>query len=273
MSNQKNVMLDAYKSNVSEIDKNAETQKRSANVELQKLLKYLPEYNAARGITGGLAESTVMEAYSKHANRVAGIEADASAQRNTALQNYNKDLQAYKKEQKNEQLENYSLAANTISNWNGSSVGFDDYVKGLEGKVSDEQYNSLLNAYKDRAEVVAEDERNKEVQKKMEKTLYIGESRKVDKLSNVYENQNIKVNLNGDAYNVSVGAEYEGADAGTILQNANAADIGNGEVFYWGGKVYLKYNDKLYTVKDRASDQDFGYQELVDYLRIDQFEQ
>ena len=253
-----NVLLDSYKTTVDEIDKNAQRQRSSASASYQRLLKYLPDYNAAMGITGGAAESTLLQANSDHASRVAAIEADAASQRNAAKLDYNnKVLDSY--------TENYNLAKDTISNWNGSSAELDEYIKGLDGQMSGEQYNNLLNLYKNQKEVVVEDEEN---QAKAEAT-YVGESRTVNGLKDEFEaGENFHVNLGTTTYNVEVAGENTTSESATILQAAIDAGIGDKEVFYYGGKVYLKAEGKIYDVRDRVHKSKNGLAGLTDYLKI-----
>lgn len=265
--NKRQILLDSYNNNLEEINKNAQLQRNASAVSYQKLLKYLPEYNSAMGITGGASESALLQANSDHSARLATIESNTASQKNAAKSQYNQDLlDLYDQEQaeiKTEQTENYNLALDTINNWNGSSADLDAYINGLKGKVSDEQYNSLRNAYINANEVVVEDE-------KAEAT-YVGESRAVSGLKDDHEEgENFDVYLDGKIYKVESGGEYKGSDSATILRAAVDAGVGDKEVFYYGGKVYLKVGDSLYNVRDRIfKGSENGLVGLTDYLKID----
>lgn len=233
-----NVLLDSYKTTVDEIDKNAQRQRSSASASYQRLLKYLPDYNAAMGITGGAAESTLLQANSDHASRVAAIEADAASQRNAAKLDYNnKVLDSY--------TENYNLAKDTISNWNGSSAELDEYIKGLDGQMSGEQYNNLLNAYKNQREVVVEDEKE---QAEAEKLTPISDKNYT--ISGV--NKNIS---KGDNFTVKIGTNKYTVQWGGTLGKATAAydagtNVADGDIYLYDGKLYYKESDgTIYEVE------------------------
>lgn len=257
-SNKSNMLLSSYKKNVDEIDKNAQTQKNEASASYQRLLKYLPEYNASMGITGGVAESAMLRAGSDHASRVAQIESDAATQKNAARRDYEQNVL-------NSYSENYALASDMINNWNGSSVELDDYVKGLQGNVSDEQYNSLLNMYKNSRETVVTDE-TETAKKDTLKNISADYGVVIKGLTVLNDGNNFKMKLGDDTYKVQLGA-LQPSDSKSELYDMSAK-YEDGTAFVYDGQVYFKGEEGIYKVEKRTGKQtgNNDYTRLLDKL-------
>ncbi len=265
-----NAVSDSYKKSTDELERQRQTATQEAKITRAKLEKYTPMVLKGQGLSGnvGLTESAYTDIGNNYLNTKNKIEQNYADQKNAARSEYNsRMLEIYSEagqKRKTEQDESYNVMFNTMENWNGSSDGLKNYIESNKDKISAEQYDNIYRQYESNISEI--DDSYKASQK-----MYIGESRKVDELSDYKEGENFIVNLEKNKYKVEVGGEYDGEDKDVICQMATNANVGDGEVFYYNNSVYLKNGNKLYNVQDRKAGSG-ERQRLVDYLRIDEYE-
>ena len=255
------LLLNNYKSQVAGIERNKRAQQDAAAISYQKLMKYLPEYNASMGLRGsGAASGAALEANARYRSQQGQIAADYDAQKASAEQAHNQNMLNLYTEaqaaQKAEQADAYTLAQDTIKNWSGSSDELKAYYDGLKGTFTDDQEESLTQAYNSMYEGVLEQEKNEayKVDALGGKTLSGTLPDSFDKGKNfeiTYDNQSFKVEVGGKATN----SEAEKA--------AENAGIANGGLFKYKNQIYIKTADGIYAVKHRwsqgADNNDYQY--------------
>lgn len=243
-TNKKNMLLENYKDTTKLIDDNAKAQKRTANSNYEKLLKYLPEYNASRGITGGGAESTLLRAQSNHSSQLGKIDSEANLQKVAAKKEYNDDL-------KNYYSENYGLAMDTVNNWSASAKDLENYVYGMRDSVSEEQYQSLLNAYDGVKHGVADRDKQKAYTDKLDDLSDLDITFKgINK--NFTRGDNFKVTVNGIQKEVQLGEAVQ-SNSGAYYA-AVQKGINDGNMFMYDGDLYYMNGDTVHRVEAKYTE-------------------
>ena len=256
------LLLNNYKSQVAGIERNKRAQQDAAAISYQKLMKYLPEYNASMGLRGsGAASGAALEANARYRSQQGQIAADYDAQKASAEQAHNQNMLNLYTEaqaaQKAEQADAYTLAKDTINNWSGSSDKLKEYYEGLKGTFTDDQEQSLTQAYNSMYEGVLEQEKNEAFKpdKGWEKLT-------VDSAPSKYKKgHNFEVSVGDRSYKVQVGEEVTNKDAITAAMNAG---YGEGDIIKYGGKLYLVSGSitdsgdglKLFEIEKRTLDTD-----------------
>ena len=260
----KNALIDSqYNATKTALDDSARQQRIKADISNRRLMKYLPQVLKSQGLSGnlGASESAMIDANNKYTTALGQIDT-----------NYNQGIAALNNQRQESMLGLYGEAkagmeskytdlAGNISSWDGDYASLIGHLEEYKDILTDDQYNNLLNEAKANKESITN---NYELKEK-----YIGESRKVSGLKEETKaGDNINVNLDGTTYKVEIGNEYDATDKETIMQRAKDKGINSGEVFYFGGKVYLMQGEKLYVVQDRKSEQTHGLEGLTKYLDI-----
>lgn len=252
----KKALLDEnFKSQTAVNDQMKKDSQQAAAIAHQKLLKYLPEYNASMGLYGnGASETALLEANARYRSQQGQIAADHSARQASLLQNYNLNkLDLYSEAQskyESEQASNYELAKDTITNWTGSSAELDGYINSLEGKVSSAQLGNLRNYYNDAYEIAVEDEKAQaEIGKYQTQDISAAGDIDVKDLTEYSKGKNFTVKVGNDDYNVQIGEEVTTGAAKKAAVNSN---VGDGEVFAYGNELYIKSGESVYRVDERV---------------------
>lgn len=283
--NKKNLLKSNYDQNNASLLQNYNAQSQSlaqskkdsqqaAAIAHQKLLKYLPEYNASMGLYGnGASESALLDANARYRStqgqiaasyntQKAQLDADHSARQASLLQNYNQDQMDLYSEaaaaHKSDQENTYNMAMNTINSWTGTADDLHTYMYGEDGKgglkskLTDDQFKSLEQAYNTALEVVSEDENNqKEIEEYQPQDISSAGDISVTAPTGYSRGKNFTVTVGNETYNVQVGAEISSGAAKNAAINGN---VGDGEIFVYGNEVYIKNGDSVYRVEDRFWD-------------------
>ncbi len=116
------------------LDASKQRSQQNANVTLEKLKKYLPEYVKSQGMGGtGMSETSLLQAYSDYSRNMSDIESSYQQQHNELLSNYN----TTKLEKETAAQDNlYQVEMTNLSN-------LYDSLKGTDGKISEDDYNKL----------------------------------------------------------------------------------------------------------------------------------
>ena len=254
-----NSALDLYDSTNKQINDSVVRQQQTSDANYQRLMKYLPTMNKVNGVTGGLSESSMLEATVAHQNKLADIAAEGEAQKLTAKKEYDQSvLNAY--------AENYAMESDTIKNWTGSSSELDEYIKGLEGTMSDVQYANLKNYAKDVKATIEEQEAE---ETEITNNLILGD-KKQEWIDDRGKN---KLNYGADFHMKYDGEDYK-LEMGNEVTNENAAPLkavkqgkitGNDKVFVYGDKLYYTYDGRVFEV---YNDNSWGLHDNEYYERL-----
>lgn len=242
-----NFLKENYQKQMASAEKNKEDRLQSLAIAQQKLLKYLPEYNAAMGLRGsGSSETALLDANARYRSAQGQVFSDYQAQKSEADRAYRQNtLDLYAEAQAGQQNE-YETAQNTVTNWTGTSAALEEYVTGLKGKLTDAQYQSLLNQYHTAQETVTEDEKNQsyQVTDLTGKNITISGVDDDDKKGN-----NFQVSVGGNTYKVQLGEKN--GDRG-VSQAAANGNVQAGSVFLYDGNLYYyKSNGDIFRVEKR----------------------
>ena len=254
-----NSALDLYDSTNKQINDSVVRQQQTSDANYQRLMKYLPTMNKVNGVTGGLSESSMLEATVAHQNKLADIAAEGEAQKLTAKKEYDQSvLNAY--------AENYAMESDTIKNWTGSASELDEYIKGLEGTMSDVQYANLKNYAKDVKATIEEQEAE---ETEITNNLILGD-KKQEWIDDRGKN---KLNYGADFHMKYDGEDYK-LEMGNEVTNENAAPLkavkqgkitGNDKVFVYGDKLYYTYDGRVFEV---YNDNSWGLHDNEYYERL-----
>ena len=176
-------LLGEYASSRDSLDKSKRQQQQNASITLDKLKKYLPTQIKSQGLGGlGVSESSMLQAYNNYNNDMGAIESDYQANKTSldvgennaknTLENYRQDalqkiaekygaaadarqaeagntskniFSAYEAQVREQMRQLFEDAYSTISENTSTSV--DDimnYVQQLKGKISDSDYQTLM---------------------------------------------------------------------------------------------------------------------------------
>ena len=271
-----NLLKQNYASQQASIDQNKRAQQDAAAIQHQKLLKYLPEYNASMGLRGsGASEGALLEAQARYRSQQGQIAATYDAQKASAEQAHNQNmLNLYTEAEaarKAEQADAYGLAMDTIENWSGSSGDLEKYWKDMEGKLTADQYQSLTQAYNKEREVVVEDEKNQAFQPDEGWEKLKTENTVTATAPTTYEKgKNFKISIGDTPYNVQVGAKSATEGVEQVAINLGAKD---GQIFQYKGKLYICSGNatmggvEVYEIEGRTLNGD-GYANLLKDLGL-----
>ena len=264
----KSELLEAnYNTQKNSINQNKQAALGSAAAAHQKMLKYLPEYNAAMGLYGnGASETAYLEADARYRTQQADITRDYDNQLAQAESAYNQNkMDLYTEaaaKMESDQQAAHDLGYETIDGWSGTADELKAYYEGLKGKVSDEQYADITNLYNDKISELNESETAEEE--------YAVDSRgngiTVEESPTSFDKgKNFKLSYNGTSYNVEVGGKTDDDGVKKAMENANIAD---GNVFAYDGHLYIRDGDSVYRVKDRFWKAGKDYSDLRDKMGL-----
>lgn len=261
---------------------------RQAYIGQELIQKYLPQYQAAQGTLGmGASATEAANAYNAYLGRVSGNNANyadnvaeldaakaiADANRKQAQAADEKDVLDYYREKED-------LAAEQASaGFEGMLAQRAGYLmeQAADGKLSQADYDSLL-AYaninrgrltpagwqnvQDLLEGYKLNIRTSDEQSSLDKNAYIEKgvtlSRGLSDYSDPGNNFWVK-DANGKEYAVELVGETQDS---TVIDQANKAD--SGEVFAYGGKLYLKSGSKVYEIDRRKISKHDEFEALYD---------
>ena len=264
---------DAHQAAVKAQETARQSANRQAYIGSELLQKYLPQYQAMQG-TGGMGTSqtdaaATMNAYfgqvsennAGYAENVAALEqakAERDAQREAELRDKQYDV-------KNRyESERQQMAEDESTGLLGLMSGRADGYYGSDGKLSVEDYHKLFDFYavnedrlteagkRNAKDMLAEYKqaiRDAEEQAAMDRNKYINKGVTLSggltdygKVGNNFRVQDV----DGNEYAVELGEQVNDQ---TVIDVANRAN--SGEIFAFGGKLYLKKDHTVYAVNRR----------------------
>lgn len=254
-----------------------ETARQSANRQAfignELMQKYLPQYQAMQG-TGGMGTSqtdaaAAMNAYfgqvsennAGYAENVAALEqakAERDAQRESELRDKKYDAAS------RYDYERQQMAEEESTGLLGLMSGRADGYYGSDGKISPEDYQNLWEFYtanegrlteagkrnaQDMLAVYKLAIRDAEEQAAVDRLGFIEAGGKVSKAPAAFEEgKNFEITgADGERYRVQIAGE---ATDEAVLREASKVD--SGEVFGYGGRLYIRNKDKVYAVEERS---------------------
>ncbi len=234
------------------------------------MAKYLPQYQAMQGTGGmGTSQTDAAAAYNAYLGRVSGNNA-AYAGNVAALdqQKAERDAQRDAEWQEREfsirdayESERQMLAEEESAGVLGLIEGRGQGYYGTDGKISQADYDKLVEFYKqnegrlteagkrnaeDIMDVYREAIRSQQEQTAMDRMGFIEGTGKVSKAPAKFEpGETIEITVaGGNAYHADIGEEVVDQ---TIL--GKAAGVDPGEVFGYGGKLFVRNMDRVYAVE------------------------
>lgn len=248
--------------------------------------KYLPQYQAMQG-TGGMGTSqtdaaAAMNAYfgrvsennADYAENVATLEqakAERDAQRESELRDKKYDVMSRYDDKRQQMAEEESTGLL------GLMSGRADGYYGSDGKIAPEDYQNLWAFYqanegrlteagkRNAQDMLAEYKlaiRDAEEQAAMDRNKYINKgvvlSSGLSDYGKVGNNFRVK-DADGKEYAVELGEQVNDQ---TVIDIANRAN--SGEIFAYGGKLYLKKDHTVYEVNRREQTKHDQYESLYD---------
>ena len=247
-SQKQKMLLENYNTQNTRIAQNKRAQQDAAAINYQKLLKYLPQYNASMGLRGSRAsEGALLDAQARYRSQQGQIAATYDAQSEDAAQAYNQNLLNLYAEadaaQKQEQADTYGLAYDAISSWEGSSEDLSKYYDKIKNKLSEEQLLNLNVTYQEKLTAAQNREKNDAIQADDGwKDMIQNGNVTVTPPKSYKEGKNFSALIDGVTFDVQVGQQV--SNAGAQL----AADNGG----YEAGDLML-YNGVLYLVGENMS--------------------
>lgn len=265
-----------------------ETARQSANrqayIGSELLQKYLPQYQAMQG-TGGMGTSQtdaaaavnayfgrVSENNAGYAENVAALEqakAERDAQRESELRDKKYDVMSRYDDKRQQMAEEESTGLL------GLMGGRADGYYGTDGKLSTEDYQNLLAFYKtnegrlteagkrnaqDMLDVYKLAIRDAEEQAAMDRNKYINKgvvlSGGLSDYGKVGNNFRVK-DAAGNEYAVELGEQVGDQEVIAMADRAKS-----GEIFAYGGKLYLKKDHTVYEVNRREQTKHDQYESL-----------
>ena len=256
------LLLENYKTQEDSLDRAKKEQQQSATISHQKLLKYLPEYNASMGLYGsGASETAVLDANARYRSQQGQIAANYNTQKAQAQENYNQNMLNLYSEAKAEQDKNYDTAYATVSGWTGSASELEQYKNGLAEKLSEDQYQDVLNQYRTKHEELTEKETNQQYQITDISAHGVITPSGVNK--DFTEGDNFKLKVGERNYKVELGGAV--SDQG-VTQAAINSGVVDGSVFVYNGQMYYMNGSTIHRVRNRANFATGEYDELIRLL-------
>ena len=269
--------------------KEQRAQRREANrqeyIGSELMAKYLPQYQAMQG-TGGMGTSLTdaAAAYNAYLGRVSGNNA-AYAGNVAALEQQKAERDALRDAERREREfsirdayedERQMLAEEESAGVLGLIDGRGQGYYGTDGKISRADYDKLEDFYRrnenrlteagkrnaeDILEMYREAIRDEQEQAAMDKQGFIEGAGKISAApSKLEEGRNFEVSdESGHRFRVELGAEV--ADP-TIL--GKASGVASGEIFGYGGKLFVRSQDRVYAVEARENSYKSEFASLYD---------
>lgn len=248
-----NLLRTNYESEKKLNEQSRKNQLQSADIARQKLVKYLPEYNAAMGLQGnGVAESTLLDADARLRSQVGQIHQKHDAANAQLLKNYSEQKSALydqaRTDQKEAQEKSYNLALDTIANWTGSSEELEQYKESMAEKLSDEQMQSFLQQYNTTYETVKQDEATRALYAK--NTIYYPNAM-AENITEIKNGKNFTVKVGDKSFKVQFDKP---ANHQYIKNAASYASVPDGGIFECDGDLYYKNGEEIYGLERRPLD-------------------
>lgn len=266
--------LDDYKTDA---EKGLEDQKKyakqSANINYQKLMKYLPDRLRADGTAGmaGLSESAQLAATADYQNALAAADSEYNAAHTELLNNYRLEKEA-------EQDELYNEIVTKIDSGEFNTTDeLKKYLYGEDGKSGitqglTEQQKQLIdgkwNFYANNPErITADEEYNNQVSKDASGNPVVKTNLKTSKseISVTKSPSKLEEGKNFEIANakVELGAEV---DIGTLPKSIS--QIQDKETFLYNDAIYIKLGGKIFSVQGRGGEYDTdGYNDLLNWFK------
>lgn len=248
------------------------------------MAKYLPQYQAMQGTGGmGTSQTDAAAAYNAYLGRVSGNNA-AYAGNVAALdqQKAERDAQRDAEWQEREfsirdayESERQMLAEEESAGVLGLIEGRGQGYYGTDGKISQADYDKLVEFYKqnegrlteagkrnaeDIMDVYREAIRSQQEQTAMDRMGFIEGTGKVSKApAKLEKGRNFEIDASGKFFHVELGEEVVDQ---TIL--GKAAGVESGEVFGYGGKLFIRNQDRVYAVEARENSYKDEFASLYD---------
>lgn len=257
---------------------------REAYIGSELMQKYLPQYQAMQGTAGmGTSQTDAAVAYNAYLGRVS--DNNASYARNVAALDQQKaETDAQREAEKREREfairdvyegERQMMAQDESDGLLSLMAGRAEGYYGTDGKISSEDYEDLAAFYAaNEARLTEAGKRNAqdllgeyklairdaEEQAAIDRRGYVEKGITVAKNPVSYEpGRNLTVkDGSGSTYSVKLGEAVADQD---VMSQADKAD--SGEVFAYGGKLYLKQDQTVYAV-ERRNGQKGDYTSLYD---------
>lgn len=241
---------DYYTDQEKKLARARDEKKRQANLSSMKLQKYL-----------GNDESLARQGYSQGMTETARIAAENSRQKalaaadNDYTDSYSNLMNQYRVEKEAKQQEAFDQAMTTIDSgtWH-TTAGLEEYIKGFEGRVSDEHMSDLqsrLEYYRGSSE---------QKQKELEDTFSGGGFKRSGTKFTVENNgakggwsgDNIEVSDGDETYKIQINKALDRSDFGEYNTQMGAY-FDEGEIFEYNGKFYLREGDTYYELGQRTN--------------------
>lgn len=265
--------LDQYKTDAeNNLNAQRDRKKQIADINYQKLMKYLPDRQRANGTAGmaGLSESAALAAAADYQNALSAAESEYNEAHTGLLNNY-------RLEKKAEQDKLYDEIMTKIDSGEfNTTEELQKYLYGEDGKSGitqglSEQQKQLVQgkfdfyaASPEQKKIEAEKASTKYHQKMDAAGIKVnGDVTVKDGLSNFNEGQNFRVNFFGETCTVQIGHLVKGS-----AKPAGSESVPNGQFFAHDGTVYYK-NDQgdMYTIEGVGSDKfNGGFKKLKKIL-------
>lgn len=266
-----------------------ETARQSANrqayIGSELMQKYLPQYQAMQGTSGmGTSQTDAAAAMNAYLGRVSAN--NAGYAENVAELDRQKTELDYQREAEKRQKafsirdvyegERQALAEEESAGLLGLMSGRADGYYGADGKISTEDYQNLLAFYqtnegrlteagkRNAQDMLAEYKlaiRDAEEQAAVDRLGFIEAGGKVSKAPAAFEEgKNFEITgADGERYRVQIAGE---ATDEAVLREASKVD--SGEVFGYGGRLYIRNQDKVYAVDERSHSYKDEFSELYE---------
>lgn len=269
--------------------KEQRAQRREANrqeyIGSELMAKYLPQYQAMQGTGGmGTSQTDAAAAYNAYLGRVAGNNA-AYAGNVAALEQQKAERDALRDSERREREfsirdayedERQMLAEEESAGVLGLIDGRGQGYYGTDGKISRADYDKLEDFYRrnenrlteagkrnaeDILEMYREAIRDEQEQAAMDKQGFIEGTGKISAAPSKYESgKNFEItDERGKVFRVEIGEEV--ADQ-VIL--GKAVNVDSGEVFGYGGKLFVRSQDRVYAVEARENSYKSEFASLYD---------
>ena len=276
--------------------------KRDAYIAHERLQKYLPQARAVQGVEGmGMTETAQVQglnaylanrsaADAAYASGVASLDAERqraqaerdlarTAEESTARDTYLNErasiLENYRKEKEAKAEEEAQAQSTAVGEM---LAGMASEVYGEDGKMAQEGYDTLaayLEANRNKltdidaklADMMLEgyrrDVRSAEDQAAMDKGGLITVNASYSGISSFKDNKNLVVTANGREYRVQLNAPDDSSVSNAEV-TAAAKKVGNGEVFGYGERLYIKHDGDVYAIEARDNSAKGEYSDLYD---------
>lgn len=258
---------------------------REAYIGSELMQKYLPQYQAMQGTSGmGTSQTDAAAAMNAYFGRVSGNNAEyarnvAALDQQKAKLDYQRDAERREQEyavRHEYNSERQAMAEEESDGLLGLMSGRADGYYGSDGKISPEDYQNLWEFYaanesrlteagkRNAQDMLAEYRlaiRDAEEQAAVDRLGFIEAGGKVSKAPTAFEEgKNFEITgAGGERYRVQIAGE---ATDEAVLREATKVD--SGEVFGYGGRLYIRNKDKVYAVDERSHSYKDEFSELYE---------